>query len=163
MKVSGRAQIRNTDSDVRGPSQPTNPQMTDVDRHERRRAIVRAFSDGGADRWEHFAPDFHWRMIGTTPVSGTMVGVDGVDEQMKPFGQRMASLVVIVDDVLGEGDTYVKIAHSKGITTGGQPYRNEYATVFRFQGDKIIEVVEYLDTSLIERVVTDSPTRQPEG
>jgi ketosteroid isomerase-like protein len=137
--------------------------LTDIDRHERRREIVRAFSDGGADRWEHFTPDFQWRMIGTTPVSGTMVGVDGVAAHMKPFAQRMASLVVVVDDVVGEGNTYVKIAHSEGITTGGQPYRNEYATVFRFQGDKITEVVEYLDTSLIERVVTGSPSRQPEG
>jgi ketosteroid isomerase-like protein len=73
---------------------------------------------------------------------------------MSPFGERMASLRVIVDDVIGEGDAYVKLAHSEGMTTGGQPYRNEYATVFRFEGDTIVEVVEYLDTALIARVVT---------
>jgi ketosteroid isomerase-like protein len=61
---------------------------------------------------------------------------------------------VIVDDVIGEGDTYVKIAHSEGTTVSGEPYRNEYATVFRFDGDQIVDVVEYLDTALIERVVT---------
>jgi hypothetical protein len=137
--------------------------MTDQDQHERRRQIVRTFSDAGADRWEHFAPDFRWRMIGTTPVSGLMIGVGGVANHMTPFGQRMASLTVIVDDVIGEGDSYVKIAHSEGATTDGQPYRNEYATVFRFDGDKITEIVEYLDTALIERVVTGQPAAPPNG
>jgi hypothetical protein len=132
--------------------------MTDQDQHERRREIVRSFSDAGADRWEHFAPDFRWRMIGTTPVSGMMVGVDGIAKHMMPFAERMASLAVIVDDVIGEGNSYVKIAHSEGATTDDQPYRNEYATLFRFEGDKITEIVEYLDTALIERVVTGEPT-----
>ena len=128
--------------------------MTDPEMHERRREIVRSFSDAGADRWSHFAPGFRWRMIGTTPVSGVMVGVDGVAANMVPFGQRMAALRVIVESVIGEGDTFVKIAHSEGRTTSGDPYRNEYATVFRFEDDKIVDVVEYLDTALIERVVT---------
>jgi hypothetical protein len=92
-----------------------------------------------------------------------MIGVGGVANHMTPFGQRMASLTVIVDDVIGEGDSYVKIAHSEGATTDGQPYRNEYATVFRFDGDKITEIVEYLDTALIERVVTGQPAAPPNG
>jgi hypothetical protein len=128
--------------------------MTSHDEHERWREIVRTFSDAGADRWTHFAPAFHWRMIGTTPVSGLMVGVNGVGETMRPFGERIESLRVTVDDVIGEGDRYVKIAHSEGTTVSGEPYRNEYATVFRFEGDQIVDVVEYLDTALIERVVT---------
>jgi hypothetical protein len=128
--------------------------LTPQDRHERRREIVRAFSDAGPDRWKHFAPDFRWRMIGTTPVSGVMIGVEGVARNMSPFSEQMASLMVIVDDVIGEGDAYVKLAHSEGMTTDGRPYRNEYATVFRFEGEAIVEVVEYLDTALIERVVT---------
>ena len=33
-----------------------------------------------------------------------------------------------------------------------------HATVFRFDGDKITEIVEYLDTALIERVLTGQPT-----
>jgi hypothetical protein len=132
--------------------------LTLQDRHERRREIVRTFSDAGPDRWKHFAPGFRWRMIGTTPVSGVVIGVEGVARNMSPFGERMASLRVIVDDVIGEGDAYVKLAHSEGMTTDGRPYRNEYATVFRFEGEAIVEVVEYLDTALIERVVTGGST-----
>ena len=128
--------------------------MTTSEQHEWRRSVVRTFSDAGPDRWDHFAPDFRWRMIGTTPVSGVMIGTNGVAEHMKPFGERMASLQVIVDDVIGEGDRFVKLAHSEGETVDGQPYRNEYATVFRFEGDKIVDVVEYLDTELIGRVVS---------
>ncbi|HEX4218817.1 MAG TPA: hypothetical protein VHZ02_10640 [Acidimicrobiales bacterium] len=56
--------------------------------------------------------------------------------------------------MIGEGDKYMKIAHSEGTTVSGEPYRNEYATVFRFEGDQIVEIVEYLDTALIERALT---------
>lgn len=116
--------------------------------------MVRSFSDAGPDRWGHFSPEFRWRMIGTTPVSGVMIGIAGVAERMAPFGARMASLRVIVDDVIAEGDRFVKIAHSEGMTVDGMPYRNDYATVFRFEGEQIVDVVEYLDTALIERVVS---------
>jgi ketosteroid isomerase-like protein len=137
--------------------------MTNEELHERRRAIVRAFSEEPEKRWDHFAADFRWRMIGTTPVSGVMVGAEGVATKMAPFGTRVASLQVIVDDVIGEGDAFVKISHSEGVTVDGQIYRNEYATVFRFEGDKVVEAVEYLDTALIERLVQgevlDSPTQ----
>ncbi len=135
--------------------------MTSHDEHERRREIVRTFSDAGPDRWKHFAPDFRWRMIGTTPVSGVMVGVAGVGETMRPFGERIESLRVIVDEVIGEGDKFVKIAHSEGSMVSGEPYRNEYATVFRFEGDQIVDIVEYLDTALIERVVLGPLTPSP--
>jgi hypothetical protein len=134
--------------------------MTDQAEHERRRTIVRTFSDAGPDRWKHFADNFRWRMIGSTPVSGVMVGVRGVMATMRPFSERMASLEVTVDSVIGEGDTYVKIAHSEGATNDGSSYRNEYATVFRFKDDLIVDVVEYLDTALIQRVV-ETPLEPP--
>jgi hypothetical protein len=54
------------------------------DEHERRREIVRSFSDAGEDRWTHFAPGIRWRMIGSTPPSGAMVGVNGIGETMRP-------------------------------------------------------------------------------
>jgi ketosteroid isomerase-like protein len=137
--------------------------MTSEELHERRRAIVRAFSEDPVTRWDHFAPGFRWRMIGTTPVSGLMIGTEGVAQKMAPFGERVASLRVIVDDVFGEGDRFVKIAHSEGMTVDGQAYRNEYATVFHFEGDKVVGAVEYLDTALIGRLVRgealDSPDR----
>jgi ketosteroid isomerase-like protein len=128
--------------------------VTSHEEHERRREIVRSFSEAGPDRWTHFAPDFRWRMIGTTPVSGVMVGVSGVAENMRPFGERIESMRVTVDDVIGEGDKFVKIAHSEGVTVTGEPYRNEYATVFRFEGNQIVDIAEYLDTALIEGVLT---------
>jgi ketosteroid isomerase-like protein len=91
-------------------------------------------------------------MIGSTPVSGVMIGAAGVAANMRPFRERMAELKVIVDDVICEGDRCVKIAHSEGRMADGRPYRNEYATVFRFENGVIVDVVEYLDTALIESV-----------
>jgi len=46
-----------------------------------------------------------------------------------------------------EGDCAAVIAHMRGQTASGQPYQNEYAFSFRFQGEQICEVRELLDTA----------------
>jgi ketosteroid isomerase-like protein len=127
--------------------------VSTAEQHERRREIVRSFSTPGADRWKHFAPDFRWRMIGTTPVSGVTVGVAGISEKFAPLGRGLASNQVHVDDVFGEGDRFVKLAHTNGETVDGRPFRNELATIFTFDGDLIVEVLEFVDTELISSVV----------
>jgi ketosteroid isomerase-like protein len=131
--------------------------VTDIEQRERRRGIVRGFSDPGVDRWQHFAPDFRWRMIGTTAVSGVAVGRAGIDEKMAPLRRGIASNRVYVDAVIGEGDRFVKLAHTEGVTSDGRPFRNELATVFVFDGDVIIEAIEYVDTALISSVVDGGP------
>ena len=131
--------------------------MTDIEQQERRREIVRGFSDPGVDRWQHFAPDFRWRMIGTTAVSGVAVGRAGIDEKMTPLRRGLASNRVYVDAVIGEGNRFVKLAHTEGVTRDGRPFRNELATVFVFDGDVIVEAIEYLDTALISSVVDGKP------
>jgi ketosteroid isomerase-like protein len=124
---------------------------------ERRRRLLRAFSESvrgpGTVQFEGFAPDFTIRMIGSTPLSNVMRGPEGVAANMRPFRERMAELKVIVDDVICEGDTCVKLAHSEGRMKDGRPYRNEYAHVFRFKDNLIVEVIEYLDTALIASVL----------
>jgi ketosteroid isomerase-like protein len=132
--------------------------VTDIEQHERRREIVRAFSDPGVDRWKHFAPDFRWRMIGTTAVSGVAVGRAGIEEKIALLRRGIASNRVYVDAVIGEGDRFVKLAHTEGVTSDGRAYRNELATVFVFDGDVIIEATEYLDTALVSSVVDAAPS-----
>jgi ketosteroid isomerase-like protein len=131
--------------------------VTNSEQHERRREIVRAFSDPNADRWKHFAPDFRWRMIGTTPVSGVTVGVAGISEKFAPLRRGLASNKVDVDAVFGEGDRFVKIAHTDGETVDGRPFRNELATIFTFEDDLIVEVLEFVDTELMASVVVTDP------
>jgi ketosteroid isomerase-like protein len=131
--------------------------VTDPEQHERRREIVRSFSDPKGDRWKHFAPDFHWRMIGTTPVSGATVGVAGIAEKFAPLGRGLAFNKVDVDAVFGEGDRFVKIAHTNGETADGRPFRNELATIFTFKDDLVVDVLEFVDTELIASVVITDP------
>jgi ketosteroid isomerase-like protein len=96
-------------------------------------------------------------MIGTTPVSGVTVGVAGIAEQFAPVGRGLAFNKVDVDAVFGEGDRFVKIAHTDGETVDGRPFRNELATIFTFDGDLIVEVLEFVDTELIASVVVTDP------
>ena len=92
-------------------------------------------------------------MIGSTPVSGPTVGRAGIEQKFGPLGRGLASNRVYVDDVFGEGDRFVKLAHTEGTTVDGRPFRNELATVFIFDGDFIVRGIEYLDTELIASVV----------
>jgi ketosteroid isomerase-like protein len=92
-------------------------------------------------------------MIGTTLVSGPTVGVAGITEKFAPLGRGLASNEVHVDSVFGEGDRFVKLAHTHGETVDGRPFQNELATVFTFDEDLIVDVLEFVDTELISSVV----------
>ena len=49
---------------------------------------------------------------------------------------------------------------NEGTTREGQPYANRGVTVFRFAGDKIVEIQDYLDT---ERIAETWPARAEEA
>jgi uncharacterized protein len=42
----------------------------------------------------------------------------------------------------------------------GTPYENEYCLVFRLKGGKIVEMREYLDSALCERILGPYPIKQ---
>jgi ketosteroid isomerase-like protein len=43
------------------------------------------------------------------------------------------------------------------VTVDGRPFQNELATIFTFDGDLIVEVLEFVDTELIASVVVTDP------
>lgn len=93
----------------------------------------------------------------TFTVSGT-TGASGANEgktAVRRHFQNFASLVepgarMNVRELIAEGD--VVLCLSDGAMRGrtGIPYNNTYAFVFRFQGDRVSSVTEFLDTALVE-------------
>lgn len=99
-----------------------------------------------------FSPDVTYDLKGTTPVSGVYKGLRSIVEDFfTPWRKQIVGdLVLTVDELIGEGERVVALARGKAKTIHGLPYDNEYAFVFRVKDGKITEVVEYLDTVLVE-------------
>jgi uncharacterized protein len=58
---------------------------------------------------------------------------------------------------LADGDWVVVEARGDMITKEGQPYRNHYCMLYRLQDDRIVEMKEYQDSTLCERILGPYP------
>ena len=99
-----------------------------------------------------FSDDIVYNLKGTTPVSGIYRGLKSiVDDFFTPWRKQIdGELVLKVDELIGDGDRVVALARGKAKTIYGVPYDNDYAFVFGLRGGKISEVIEYLDTAMVE-------------
>jgi ketosteroid isomerase-like protein len=97
-------------------------------------------------------PDVVWTTTGTTPLSGTYRGVPAlVSGLLTPFGELAEGYKLVVDESFGEGENVAVLAHGEGgQTQTGIPYENRYAFVIRVRSGRIIKVVEYMDTVMVE-------------
>jgi ketosteroid isomerase-like protein len=104
---------------------------------------------------EHLANEIRWTVIGTTKFSGTITGKQDVIDKLfnRVASQLDGRAVVIIKNIIAEGDHVVVESSGQAITKAGRPYNNTYCEIYRFHNGKIQEVTIYLDTSLIERVL----------
>ena len=98
------------------------------------------------------ANDIVWTIIGDTPVSKTFRGLKDVEENLLNEAFRNIKLEVGITlevvETIAENDMVV--ARVQGTIEGKYgPYNNTYCHVFTVRDGKIVEDIEYLDTSLI--------------
>jgi ketosteroid isomerase-like protein len=75
-------------------------------------------------------------------------GVDAVIEVLCRGGNyRPGTRTCDVHDLIEEGDRVAARLTVHGVLRGGMPYENGYHLFFRFDGDKIAEVWQQLDTA----------------
>ena len=109
------------------------------------------------------AEDVVYQMLGTTPVSGTLVGKDQCIGDMinkKLLGQLDMGAVAFakkwrimcVDDNGGVG-----IMQGGGPTLSGDAYDQTYCEVFTIRNNKIVELHAFFDTALVERCLFRNP------
>jgi ketosteroid isomerase-like protein len=116
------------------------------------RAIIEALNAGDPNAYfDHLAEDVRYTVIGTTPFSGTAEGRDAlVQKIVMPLMAKLDGFVTTTPlRIFGEGDLVCVEARGEARTKAGKPYNNTYCFVFRFRGDRIAEVTEYLDTELV--------------
>jgi uncharacterized protein len=59
----------------------------------------------------------------------------------------------IPEEIIADGDRVVVLARGEVKTVRGEDYNNDYCFVIRMRDGQIVEVREYCDTALAERVL----------
>ena len=100
------------------------------------------------------APDVTWRVIGTTAISGTypskkafLVGTAALSDA---FAEPIVAKVVAVREA---GDTVILQWEGTSRGRNGTPYEQSYCWVMQLADGKVSDVVAYLDTALLERLL----------
>jgi len=102
------------------------------------------------------AEDFLWRFAGEWSwVRDWGRGKREVRETLlRPLMAQFADYRATAQEIIADGDRVVVRAIATATTTGGDPYPQAYCYVFRVEGGRLVEVVEYCDTALVERVLS---------
>jgi ketosteroid isomerase-like protein len=117
-------------------------------------AGIAGFADGRVEPFlDLLAPDVTYRLIGTTAVSGTYRGRDVVTSRIfHPLAAALATplRMNVVSAASVDDRVFVQCEGSARLRSGA-PYENTYCFAFRWRGERVVEVTEYLDTALVGR------------
>ena len=131
---------------------------------DNRRLMERLFAGVAAgDRrpfLDHIADDVVMRVTGRYSWSQTIAGKEAL------FGDFYAHLASVLTDAnrrtvahrfIADGDHVVVESVGDMRTKAGVPYNNEYCLIYRLREGQIVEITEYCDSALCERVLGPFP------
>lgn len=101
------------------------------------------------------AEDVVWHVEGSTAWSRSYRGKPAVRaDLLKPLHAVLAGPNrLAASRFIAEADCVVVQARGNVSTRAGEPYCNSYCMIFRLQDGRVVEITEYADTALIERVL----------
>ncbi len=70
-----------------------------------------------------------------------------------PLMAQFSEYRVRAEEIIAEGERVVVRAAAEAKTVAGEDYAQAYCYVFTVRGGRLIEVLEYCDTALVERVL----------
>lgn len=120
------------------------------------REIYEAMENGDRSAFgEAMHPDCVWRLAGHHSWTGPFEGQANIrNNLLRPlFNQFAGTYRAKAVNLVGEGDVVVAEVQGDVMTKRGERYDNEYCILFYFRDGKIVQIVEYCDTDLIERVL----------
>jgi uncharacterized protein len=104
---------------------------------------------------EHLADDVVMRVSGQNSWSRTFTGKQSVLRDL--FGvvreRTIGTRKTIPLRFIADGDVVVIEARGEMTAKTGVPYNNEYCLIYRLREGKIVEITEYNDSALCERVL----------
>jgi ketosteroid isomerase-like protein len=112
------------------------------------------------DRQKFFAvmaDEIKFTVMGTTSLSLVTHGREEmIDRVLTPLAAALdGEMTVAIDNIVAEGDWVVMQSRSFGKGKNGQPYNNHYAQVFRVRDGMVVEWIEYLDTAMLARILSE--------
>lgn len=112
-------------------------------------------SGNGRPFIELLAEDVVWHVEGSTLWSRSYRGKAVVkSDLLKPLFEVLAGAnPLTVSRMIAEEDCVVVQAHGRARTKAGADYCNSYCMIFRLNDGRVVEITEYADTALIERVL----------
>ena len=126
--------------------------MNSEQRKQKHLDAFKAFGDGDPEPLMNLFDDKgQWTIIGDTRFSGTYNGMPDVLERLLgPIGALIdGHMHITLDNLIGEGDYVVAQGRGESKTLAGGTYNNTYCWVYKWSGDKVIGVTEYLDTEVL--------------
>lgn len=99
--------------------------------------------------------DIAWTVIGSTSISKTYNGKQSVIEDfLGPFMEAVDGHTHITpQNFIADGDYVALQGQGEARMKSGVQYNNTYCWVYKFKNDKIISIVEYLDTELVRKAL----------
>jgi ketosteroid isomerase-like protein len=104
---------------------------------------------------EHVAVNYVWRFPSKASWSKRFEGRKQVREELLGplFNLFSGPYTAKILRLISEDDIVVAEIEGHAVLKTGNVYDNQYCMLFRFRDDKIVEVIEYCDTDLEERVL----------
>lgn len=99
--------------------------------------------------------DVRWHIIGSTSWSRSFEGrASVINDLLRPLSAEFdGPNIVVASRFIGTGRVIAVEGENRSVTKRGEHYPNRYCWVFTFKDRKVVEIVEYCDTALIERVL----------
>lgn len=123
---------------------------------EERKAVIagvfEAFAVGDGDPLMNMIDDdIKWTIIGNTKFSATYLGKEDLGNRLLgPLSELIdGHLRITTDNMIAEEDFVVVQGRGESKTVAGATYNNTYCWVYRWFGDKVVEITEYLDTEVL--------------
>jgi uncharacterized protein len=107
-----------------------------------------------------FADDVVWTIVGTTPWSRSYRGAAEVRAMLSALQARLdGPYRMRVERFVTAGEWVVVQGKGDNVLLTGDRYDNTYCWVCRLEGERLVELTEYMDTALVMRVF--GAARQP--
>jgi ketosteroid isomerase-like protein len=120
-----------------------------------RDAFARVAAGEGRAFVDILAEDAVWITLGDTAWSKRFEGKAAIlRDLLGPLRAQFSQPNrVRAERFIAEGDMVAVEAQGDAVTRDGRPYRNRYCLVCRLRDGLIVELTEYADTALIDRVL----------
>ena len=99
-----------------------------------------------------------WTVMGTHPLAGTYTSKNEfVEHTFQRLNKILKEGVILkVKNIIIEGKTAVVELESLSTAINGTPFNNTYCWIVRFENKLIVEVRAYVDSALVQKVITEN-------